>query len=738
MARTSRPVRRLLFAGVATLCTLVAAFAAVGVANAGSSGEGGLPDSFRIAERHGGDKGEWLVTSTLPQASGGFATACTGLDCGGQSGSDVEVGPSSWNESFEWLPEEAWRDATGAWHAVHGYLTVDDQAAFVITVNGKETRVPDWRIAWHETSTGLVVGETAVGGGGAAASSSFTSGQRESISVSAITTWSDRPSCGLGDVLRSGVTDLAQPITVAGCTRDGSDAAFKAVGVEDLDGIEALRFDATTGDESLSYWFNPAFPEPVQVRKVHTGEAPHESMRRLVAFEAGSLPWDAGTQLPASKPFPPAVLERLQPWGPDDTGVEHPFPLSLAWQKAASDPTYPGFKQFLDEHPEAGAARTSYSERVDGSTVARTWEVMACGKDDAYEWFWSTQTSHHPTGPLGLPSVGPPIATYSTRGSSSPLTVTSVSGCPDPTELDDRMVTVASAGAVWQAFTGSPNPINSWQTRRHEDLRLTVGREAFDHPDNGNVTAEFLTFAQDGTLLSHTKEDTQHTKTANGLLQGGAGGGAGMPAGAAIAGPRPFAPRSLAFAALPIEGAAGASFAGLLAGLLVWFWPALKASPLMGLFSRLKEDQLLDHPVRAELAQRIEAAPGIHYQELLRALGKGKGGLEHHLRKLEAARIVRAVRGPYYTCYFPWAASATQRDAAPALKSEGARKVLAAVRDHPGITGQELSARTGLSASSVSVHVSRLGAAGLVHASRHGRSVRVQPTDVARQAHGAA
>src|SRR5688500_18310115 len=91
MARNRTAIRRVLFAGAASLCTFLAALAVVGVANAGT-GTGDLPDSFRIAERHGGDKGQWLVTSTTPPG-GMTLSACTGLNCGGSnSGMSSEEG----------------------------------------------------------------------------------------------------------------------------------------------------------------------------------------------------------------------------------------------------------------------------------------------------------------------------------------------------------------------------------------------------------------------------------------------------------------------------------------------------------------------------------------------------------------------------------------------------------------------------------------------------------------------
>lgn len=70
----------------------------------------------------------------------------------------------------------------------------------------------------------------------------------------------------------------------------------------------------------------------------------------------------------------------------------------------------------------------------------------------------------------------------------------------------------------------------------------------------------------------------------------------------------------------------------------------------------------------------------------------------------------------------------------PNLQSEGARRILAAIKAHPGGSASDVSQATGLSAAVVSHHLQRLGAAGLVEVARNGRSLVLTPTELANAA----
>jgi predicted transcriptional regulator len=176
--------------------------------------------------------------------------------------------------------------------------------------------------------------------------------------------------------------------------------------------------------------------------------------------------------------------------------------------------------------------------------------------------------------------------------------------------------------------------------------------------------------------------------------------------------------------------------AGIL-GLLAYALMPAKAGAI-GLFSRIGSEEVLDHPLRAQIADLVAAEPGIHFQELVRRLDAGRGTMEHHLRKLLAADVVSANVSQGFTCYFPKGKMDRHlMAAAPVLKADGARQVLQAIQSQPGRAAQDIAAATGFTPSTVNYHLKRLAQSGLVSSQRSGRFTLLTPTPLGTQALGA-
>lgn len=146
-------------------------------------------------------------------------------------------------------------------------------------------------------------------------------------------------------------------------------------------------------------------------------------------------------------------------------------------------------------------------------------------------------------------------------------------------------------------------------------------------------------------------------------------------------------------------------------------------------YSRLRPDRALEHPLRAQLVDAIQAQPGIHFEALRRLFGLSRGQLEHHLRTLVHTGHAAVHAGPRYTCYFPpGQVDRRLMHAAAILKSQGARRVLASIVREPGRSVAGAAERAGISRPTTTEHVARLRAAGLVDAQRAGREVRLHAT----------
>lgn len=140
-----------------------------------------------------------------------------------------------------------------------------------------------------------------------------------------------------------------------------------------------------------------------------------------------------------------------------------------------------------------------------------------------------------------------------------------------------------------------------------------------------------------------------------------------------------------------------------------WRW-----APIL-LFSRLRDEDLLKHPVRASVVEVVRASPGIHYQGLVRQLGVSRGVLEHHLAILQKASLVKEHRWQGTIGYFPVPAPpAAQCRSLMLARTPLARTMRELIEARPGITVAELATTLGVNYAAASYHVRRFQEAGLL------------------------
>jgi DNA-binding transcriptional ArsR family regulator len=183
--------------------------------------------------------------------------------------------------------------------------------------------------------------------------------------------------------------------------------------------------------------------------------------------------------------------------------------------------------------------------------------------------------------------------------------------------------------------------------------------------------------------------------------------------------------------------AASTAGAGAAAGGAAWYtraWRYLKYAPgLAPLYTRISRDELLDHPARQQIYERIEADPGVHLSELSRELDVSWGTLLHHLRKLEKAELVTSDKANGKRCFFlPGQVSESRQEILPALENEKARRIAEFYVENPSASQTEAADELGYSAALVSYHLQKLEDAGVVTREREGRRQRVGVTQEAR------
>lgn len=148
------------------------------------------------------------------------------------------------------------------------------------------------------------------------------------------------------------------------------------------------------------------------------------------------------------------------------------------------------------------------------------------------------------------------------------------------------------------------------------------------------------------------------------------------------------------------------------------------------LFSRIRHDELEDHPVRASLREYVESKPGSTRQELRHATDVAWGTVVYHLDRMEDARILVSTTAGGRRRY--WVNGHMDREGrrhTAILASETTRRVAEAVQARPGISSGDLSQHLGVGAPTASKHLKRLLQEGLVRAEQKARNRFYYPTD---------
>jgi len=141
-------------------------------------------------------------------------------------------------------------------------------------------------------------------------------------------------------------------------------------------------------------------------------------------------------------------------------------------------------------------------------------------------------------------------------------------------------------------------------------------------------------------------------------------------------------------------------------------------------------DPDLELASRRAIYQQIADSPGVHFRGLLETLEYAQGTLQYHLQWLADEGLVEVSDDGKYTRYYP-ATEFDETDQAVmnALRREYSRRVLAHLLADGPLSTTDLSDRIEKAQSTVSWHLSKLTAAGLVTKERAGRSVVYDVSD---------
>jgi DNA-binding MarR family transcriptional regulator len=189
---------------------------------------------------------------------------------------------------------------------------------------------------------------------------------------------------------------------------------------------------------------------------------------------------------------------------------------------------------------------------------------------------------------------------------------------------------------------------------------------------------------------------------------------------------------------MPVVLYAGMTAAGtavVAGGTQFGLWMLLKklfplGIPLLGLFSRIDKDELLEHERRARIFELIKHNPGIHLSEIARELEYAWGTTLHHLRKLRADHLILFKDVGHHKSFFINGSglSEIQMQAMSLVKNGTLAHLAQYLETHPRVSLKELSEALNISPPLAAFHIRKLEKAGFVSKVRDGKSVRLSTT----------
>ena len=110
----------------------------------------------------------------------------------------------------------------------------------------------------------------------------------------------------------------------------------------------------------------------------------------------------------------------------------------------------------------------------------------------------------------------------------------------------------------------------------------------------------------------------------------------------------------------------------------------------------------------SQIQQIIEQNPGIQFREIMRSSGLKNGVLSHYLGKLEKHGVIKVVRGPRQTRFFPPHITELESTIIKALRKETPRALILALIEDEGLEFTQLVKAVKKSPSTVSLCLSQL------------------------------
>jgi predicted transcriptional regulator len=134
---------------------------------------------------------------------------------------------------------------------------------------------------------------------------------------------------------------------------------------------------------------------------------------------------------------------------------------------------------------------------------------------------------------------------------------------------------------------------------------------------------------------------------------------------------------------------------------------------------------------RKRIFETIRSSPGIHLRELERSLGIAVGSLQYHLHYMQKKNLISSQKDEQFIRYFVKDKELNEngRRVISFLRKKACRHILITLMEYPGLNNKDISSSIGLSPSTVSWHLNKLVASGLINKTINGRESNFEVID---------
>lgn len=137
---------------------------------------------------------------------------------------------------------------------------------------------------------------------------------------------------------------------------------------------------------------------------------------------------------------------------------------------------------------------------------------------------------------------------------------------------------------------------------------------------------------------------------------------------------------------------------------------------IIGIYSKIRKDRLLDHETRQKIFNFIKENPGTYYSQIRKELSLAHGVVTHHLNMMETQELVFSKQDRQFRRFY---VGGLYKDAPMVTGVQ--KKVLDEIRRYPGLSQKQISEHLDLYPMLVSYHVGQLEDLDLVEKKKEGR-----------------